>query len=169
VPRHMHIWITILIVAAPIASLAQQVEHPEIIVRKYMDAWNNRDVDAIVSFFADGGEYIDVTNVNNGWAAPWRGRDAIREAVRDMYAGVPDLAFDVSFIRAASDYAVVEWTMKGTHSGDWETLPATHQTLAVPGVSVIQLVDGKISHQRDYWDGYLFSSQLGLLPGPSED
>ena len=165
----MHIWITTLIVLAPTASAAQQVEHPEMIVREYMSAWNKRDVEAIVSFFADGGEYIDVTNVNNSWAAPWIGRDAIREAVRDMYAGVPDLAFDVSFIRADSDYAVVEWTMKGTHSGDWETLPATDRPLAVPGVSVIQLVDGKISHQRDYWDGYLFLSQLGHLPGSSED
>jgi steroid delta-isomerase-like uncharacterized protein len=150
---------------ASTAVAAQDGAETEAIVRDYMGAWSSRDVDRIVSFFAPDGVYEDVTNVGNGWASPWEGRAAIREAVTDMYVGIPDLALETHSIRSSDGSAVLEWTMTGTHTGDWENAPATGRSFSVRGVSVLELDDGAIRHQRDYWDGFRFSSQLGLLPG----
>lgn len=151
----------------PAPLIAQETVDREAFLEAYMQAWTARDVDGIVSFFADDAVYEDVTNVGNGWATPWRGREAIRDAVRELYAAISDLTFEWS-VRTGRDLAVVEWKMTGTHTGDWPTLPATGRTIAVPGVSVIELAGETIRRQRDYWDGYLFSSQLGALPAPSE-
>lgn len=156
-----------LVTLVPAALIAQDARHPEALANAYMQAWAARDVDAIAAFFADDGVYEDVTNVGNGWATPWRGREAIREAVRELYAGLPDLAFEWS-VRTGHDLVVVEWTMTGTHTGDWPNLRATGRTISVPGVSVIELEGETIRRQRDYWDGFLFSSQLGVLPTASE-
>lgn len=69
-------------------------------VRDYTDAWNFRDVDAIATFFVNGGESVDVTTVGNDWATPWKCHETIRQALREMFAGIPDLAFELRSLQA---------------------------------------------------------------------
>lgn len=151
-------------------SLATQKDTaPEGIVDAFINAWNARDVDRIVSFYADNALYEDVTHVGNQWATPWRGREAIHDAVREMFTALPDLAFEMHAVRTGNNFAVLEWTMTGTHTGDSPTLPATGRTISVRGVSVLEFAGAAIQRQHDYWDGYRFSSQLGILPAGSRD
>lgn len=58
----------------------------------------------------------------------------------------------------------VEWIMTGTHEGDFRGLPATGRTITIRGVSLSKLVGSEIVSQRDYYDMYLFLSQLGVAP-----
>ena len=167
--RHVLVWIVIFTSFALDAARAERVQQPETLAREYVEAWNSRDVEEITLFFAPGGVYVDVTSVNNGWATPWEGHEEIRRAVADLYAAIPDFAFEVRSVHSGENFAIIEWTMRGTHSADWKTLPATGRTLSVPGVSVIEFADEMIRRQRDYWDGYLFMSQLGALPGSGGD
>ena len=61
--------------------------------------------------------------------------------------------------------------MTGTNLGDFPDLPATGRTISIRGVSLTQLEEGRIATQRDYYDGYVLLTQLGMVPsvGPDED
>jgi steroid delta-isomerase-like uncharacterized protein len=148
---------------APTLLWAQDMEGAEALVRDYLQAWNDSDVDGIVSFFAEDGVYEDVANVDNGWTTPWEGHDAIHEAVSALYAGTPDFGLELHDVHALGSRVTTEWTMTGTQTGDWPGLPATGRSFEVRGISLIELDGGSIRSQRDYYDVYLLLSQLGVV------
>lgn len=143
---------------------AQDLAETEALIRDYLQAWNAGDIAGIVSFFAEDGIYEDVPNVDNEWATPWQGHDAIREAVHDLYVGTPDFGLELQSLNALGDMVTTEWTMTGTQTGDWPGLPATGRGFEVRGISLIELDGGSIRSQRDYYDIYLLLSQLGVVP-----
>jgi steroid delta-isomerase-like uncharacterized protein len=62
-------------------------------------------------------------------------------------------------------WAVVEWVMSGTHTGDLPGIPATGKRFSsVRGSTILELEAGKIRRKSDYWDAATFMKQVGLLP-----
>jgi len=58
----------------------------------------------------------------------------------------------------------MEWTMSGTHKGDFPGLPATGKRFSsIRGATIVELKDGKIIRCSDYWDAAIFMRQVGLL------
>ncbi len=57
-----------------------------------------------------------------------------------------------------------EWTMSGTHAGDFPNLPATGRTFTIEGVSILEVKDGLVQSQRDFYDQASFLRQVGALP-----
>lgn len=133
-------------------------------VAELLAAWNSRDVDRILTYYAADAVYEDVPNVENGWDEPWRGEDMIREALVGMFQGMPDLSFELVSASTTGSSLAVEWIMTGTHEGDFTGLPATGRTISIRGVSISKLAGSEIVSQRDYYDMYLFLSQLGVAP-----
>jgi steroid delta-isomerase-like uncharacterized protein len=147
---------------------AQDARSGESFAEAYTAAWNTRDPERIAAFFAEDGVYEDVTSVANGWAEPFHGRPAIAEGIRHAYDGIPDMSIELRSVRAAGDLVVMEWTMLGTQTGDWPGLPATGRSFSVPGISSVELDDGFIRRQHDYWDAQLMLTQLGAGDGAAE-
>jgi steroid delta-isomerase-like uncharacterized protein len=131
---------------------------PDRFGRAWIEAWDSQEVERILSYYADDAFYEDVPNVENGWAAPMRGHDMIRESLVETFAEMPDLGFDFVSASAAGDRMVVEWIMQGTRYRD------VSGRFSIRGVSVIKLDGGKIISVSDYYDAYLLLSQLGMLP-----
>ena len=66
---------------------------------------------------------------------------------------------------AASQWAIIEWVMLGTHKGDLPGIPATGKRFSsVRGLTILELEAGKIRRESDYWDAATFMKQIGLLP-----
>ena len=129
--------------------------------RKYLDAWNAHDVEAILGFFTDDGVYEDValSRVNQGKAQ-------MREFFEEVFKAFPDFRLDDTARAAIGDngrYAL-EWTMSGTHDGDLPILPATHKKWAVRGTSSGEVEGEKIKRNSDYWNMADFLVQIELLP-----
>lgn len=99
----------------------------------YLAAWDTLDVDTVMAFFTDDIAYEDTT-IGHGAS----GEKAMRRFVRASFENVPDARFEyVRHHSTGTDYAI-EWIM---------------QPMNVRGVSVGKLRDGKISENRDYWNG----------------
>lgn len=159
----------LVFLVSPIPTRAQeepacQTADPEAFARGWLEAWNSRDVDRILTFYADDAVYEDVPSVTNGWAAPWRGHGMIREALVDGYEAMPDMGFETVSASGAGDRMVVEWVMTGTQTGDYPGLPATGRSISIRGLSLLELEGGKITSQRDYYDTHLLLTQLGAVP-----
>jgi len=123
-----------------------------------MEAWDSKDVDRISTLYTDDAFYEDVPNVENGWVAPMRGRQMIRESLVETFEEISDLGFELVSASDTGDRVVVEWIMTGAHFRQYIG------RLSICGVSVIKLKGDKIAWVREYYGAYLPLSQLGMVP-----
>lgn len=143
-------------------GLAFAGDNPKAVVEAYMAAWNTHDADKAGSYFADTGEYYDVTV-----GTSQKGRDAARDNVIKVFIGaVPDLKWvmDGEPIVGADGGIAFQWTFSGTNTGAWDPkTPATNKAFRFKGVSFVRIKDGKITYQGDYYDALGFQKQLGWI------
>lgn len=131
---------------------------PDAFAREWIEAWDSHEVDRILSYYTDDAFYEDVPNVENGWAAPMRGHQMIRESLVETFEEMSDLGLEFVSASSAGDRMVVEWIMTGTHYRDFSG------RFSIRAVSVIKLKGEKIAAVSDYYDAYLLLSQLGMVP-----
>ena len=126
-------------------------------------AWSSDDTndpERVLALFADDCVFEDVT-----FGVVARGKEELRSFVKGAFAAVPDFKYGVTCRFAASRWAAIEWVMSGTHRGDFPGIPATGKRFSsVRGSTVLELEDGKIRRESDYWDAATLMKQVGLLP-----
>ncbi len=126
------------------------------IAKKYFDAWNTYDADAIVKTFADNGIYCDPTTGEISG-------DAIGANAKRLWDVFPDLSFEiVSIAEAGSGKVVAEWIMKGTNAGAFQGLPPTGRAISLPGADVIEIGTHGIEAVKGYFDTRVIPEQLEL-------
>lgn len=131
---------------------------PDDFARAWLDAFGSHDIDRLLTYYTDDALLEDVTIVESRGIAPARGHRMIREFLVPMFEEMPDLAFEFVSASSAGDRMVVEWVMTGTRYRHFSG------SFSIRGVSVIELAEGKIASERDYYDAYLLLSQLDAIP-----
>jgi steroid delta-isomerase-like uncharacterized protein len=92
------------------------------------------------------------------------GKKELRSFVDEGFAAIPDFNYQVRNRFASDRWAVVEWTMSGTHRGDFPGMPATGRPFSlVRGTTVLELEAGRIRRESDLWNAAAFMQQVGLL------
>jgi limonene-1,2-epoxide hydrolase len=110
----------------------------EQVVRRFLAALKQSDVDELVSFFSDDAVWTD------GPRGTYRGVDAIRAEIESQVQLVPSLIVEVKTLAATGGIVMVE------RADTFETLGKSFD-LEVVGVFEID-GDGKIARLRDYYD-----------------
>jgi len=129
------------------------------VLDKWTAAWSSHDVDQVLALFTDDCVYEDVP-----FGIVTRGKDELRAFAAGAFAAVPDLAFQLTTRFAAGTFGIIEWTMSGTHQGDFPGLPATGKQFAsIRGATIVELRDTRIRRNSDYWDSAAFMRQVGLM------
>ena len=123
----------------------------------------SQDMPRLLSTVTDDVVYEDATLgvVNHG-------KEELRAFAQGFFNAFPDLHFTMTSCFVSGKLAATEWIGTGTHKGDMPGMPATNKVASIRGVSVIELQDGKIKHDTDYWDMATMMRQLGFLPGPAK-
>ena len=129
------------------------------LVEDLLDAWNAHDIRRITTFYAPQYEGVDV-----GEAEPQRGPRAISQSVDRYLRAFPDLRFVGEDVVVQGDRAVVVWTAHGTHGGKLMHIPPTGRKIAVRGISVLTIENGKITRGLYVWDAAGLLRAIGLLP-----
>lgn len=109
------------------------------------DAFNRHDVDAILAYFAEDGEWLMARGPDPWEARRLRGKQAIGDVLRARYAVIPDMRWvDMQhFIDADGSRACSEWTVKGT--------PREGPPLDSLGCDLWTFRDGRITKKDTYW------------------
>jgi len=132
------------------------IASPTDAAQAYFAAWNRRDAAGIVSTFLPGGSYSD----------PSAGEQLTGLSIAGYAAGLftafPDLQFDVGTILIDGGLVVAEWMMRGTNTGPLGGGPPTGGTIALPGMDLITVQDGRIASVRGFFDRQTLLEQLGL-------
>ena len=127
------------------------------VVKRYCEAWNRHDADAIVALFVEGGTYTN----------PVAGQDLTGQAIAAFAKGVftafPDVSFEiVSIGDTGGGWVAWQWVARGTNTGPGlDGSPPTGRPLTVPGASFTQVDGDKIRSEQAYHDRQIMAEQLG--------
>jgi steroid delta-isomerase-like uncharacterized protein len=139
------------------------VDGPELqeFIDRYNAAWNDHDVEAIVSMHTDDSVFENhVTGDVNV------GSEQIVRAISGIFAVFPDLAFEARRAYIREDLVVQEWTATGTHEGTMTRagieIAPTGRKVEYKGMDVIPIRDGLVARKDVYSDSITLLRQLGL-------
>ena len=110
-----------LLIAGVCGSSSAQTEDELLALEKAIhEAINAHDVDQLMSYFADDA----VTDFVASGATPAHGKEEVAEFMEALLKAFPDIHFDTHRMLISGNILVSEYTMTGTHTGDWLGIPA---------------------------------------------
>ena len=133
-------------------------ESPRAVRGRYHDAWNSGDTAAI-----DGIMTPDVVNHSPLPGQP-AGVEGFKQALMWMRGGVPDLVITIDSSVEDGDLVSTRWTGRGAQTGELMGIPATGRTVAVTGIDICRVRDGRIVEYWQELDTLSMLQQLGVLP-----
>ncbi len=136
------------------------VSDTEAVARRYFGAIGERDLDAAVALWADGGRehvrgQVDVK-------AP----EGVRDFIGGLFEAMPDMKMEVAKTTTEGDHCAVHWTLTGTFAGPGSLsgVAPTGHPLKLEGVDVLTVRDGKVQANDAFSDGMEVARQIGLMP-----
>lgn len=126
------------------------------IVRQFEAAFNGQDVEGLLRCFAPDGSYVD------GFFGEHRGHGQLREMFERMFREGRDYRWRMARIVESPETAAAEWDFSYVVS---EAVPrSAGRAISFPGMSVFELVDGRVTAYREYFDLGAAMLQLGFGP-----
>ena len=134
------------------------VEENKAIVRKFIDAYNNRNLDIFEELVAP--DYIDHSH-------QLQNREDFKQLFTAAFNGFPDWHETIEEIIAEEDMVWVRVTATGTHTGTWNLfgvqLPPTGKKVTMPMVFIWRIANGKLVEGKGVDDSVDFFKQLGII------
>ena len=130
------------------------------IARRYFTAIDQRDLEAAVSLWAEGGREFVRGQVDT--LAP----EGVRVFIGELIAAIPDLDMQVLSTTSEGERCGVHWRLKGTFAGpgSFGGIAPTGQPLDLEGFDLITVKDGLITSNDAFTDSMTFAREIGLMP-----
>jgi steroid delta-isomerase-like uncharacterized protein len=130
-------------------------------IKTYVDAWNSHDGERVVKLMAS-----DITFEDVAAGQRHEGSEAMKSFVAEMHQWTSDVVMETTSMQQSGDRYAFEWELRGTNTGAAGGLPATGKQFLIRGVSIGELdSEGRIAHNRDYWNMADYLAQVGIMPG----
>ncbi len=129
-----------------------------------MAAWDQHDVEAFVSLFADEFVWSDLT-----LPEPMRTPDQARQYMQAWFTAFPDMRIRQTNRVVSDDAAAAEVDFTGTNSGPMlmagTEIPPTGKRVVGKGAYFVRVEGGKVVQFSSHPDVAGLMMQLGLMPG----
>ena len=112
------------------------------ILREVAAAFDRHDLDAIMAYFVDDCVF-ETPRGDEAWGRRVEGRDAVRAAFADRFAGIPDVRYTDDSHFVAGDRGLSEWLLSGT------TMDG--QRIEVRGCDIWTFRGDKIAVKNSFW------------------
>lgn len=127
----------------------------ELVRRFYDEVWNKGNTDFVFHVFDDTYVRHDLRPGN-----PSAGSAGQKQVADDFRAAFPDLKHETEFLVGENDFVVARWTMQGTNTGPWGSVPPTHRAVKFSGVNIFRLENGKVVEIWNHRDDLGMREQL---------
>ncbi len=128
-------------------------------VTEVLRHWNTQNADQVVTYYHE-----QITWRNVAMEEVYQGKQEVRAFLVRLFTAFPDLTFEVTYKIARGANVSEQWCMRGTHRGFFFGVPATGRPVVIPGISMVEMRDGKFLRDEFYFDAGGVMRQLGLLP-----
>jgi steroid delta-isomerase-like uncharacterized protein len=133
-------------------------------VRQYAErasqAFNTRNIDALMALQAEDFVYADETGASRGHAET-RAREAA------LFEAFPDIAVTMQLFAWTEDTLALDVTLTGTHTGPFafggQVAPPTGRRIETRMAAHFTFREGLAVAERAYYDRLALLAQLGLL------
>ncbi len=96
------------------------------------------------------------------------GIDSMRAYCANFLTGFSDIQFTIKDVFGQGEKLVKHWNFKGVHTGIFFGIPPTGKAVSLDGTTLVQMSNGKIAAERDFYDNMDFMTQLGLIPAQGQ-
>jgi C-1 hydroxylase len=126
------------------------------LVRKLIDAWNDGDLDALMSYWSPRMVH--------------HGRDGALEAhsvageMSGFLAAFPDIHIDLEGLVAEGEMVATRLRLNATHQGEYLGRPPTGKRISCALMGQLRIVDGKVVEHWGVADALHMLRQLDLVP-----
>jgi len=129
------------------------------IARRFIQVWGKGNLDIIDELAAPSlsVQYPAMPQVI-------RGSKTFRQVMESFRSAFPDSDLQIEEEIAEDDKVVIRWSFSGTHQGSLLGIPATGKKVKWTGITIYQIVDGKVMEERGEEDFLGFFRQIGLVP-----
>ncbi len=136
------------------------IESNKEVIRRWWEAMNQgKALDLIDVIYASDYLLHDPSVPN-----PVRGLAGVRGFVAMLQAAFPDQHCTIETLTAEEDRVSHVVTVRGTHRGVFQGIPATGKSFEITVRVVSRFVDGKIAEEWELFDALGLMQQLGVLP-----
>jgi steroid delta-isomerase-like uncharacterized protein len=126
------------------------------LVRQFVEEfWNRGELDAVGELMT--GDAV----IHEPVAGTAEDLKAVATMIRSAF---PDWHSTVEEMLVEGDRVAERWTGRGTHRGEFQGIPPTGKSVAVPGVVFYRIAGGKIAEFRGQFDRLSLMQQLGVIP-----
>lgn len=139
----------------------QEQDNRELVRTLVREVWNRGNYERVP-------ELIHPEYVLEEAASPLetRGVSGFVGRAETYHTAFPDLELAVEDLVVEGDRVVLRWTARGTHSGPLFGVPPTGATVALTGITIYRIEDGKVRRSWEVSDTLGLRRQLGLtFPG----
>jgi steroid delta-isomerase-like uncharacterized protein len=113
------------------------------VLHEVLDAFNRHDLDAIMSYFAEGCVFESPRGADP-WGRRFVGKEEVRRGLAARFEGIPDVHYGDDDHFACGKRGVSEWTISGTTTEG--------QRIEVRGCDLwVFDDDGKITRKNSFW------------------
>lgn len=128
----------------------------------YLNAWNNHDVEAILSMTGQGSYEDPLTETSLSG-------EQLRAHIEMLFKAFPDLRFELDGeISAGQDAVAARYVLHATHTGELpgdigiDTIDPTGKTIALPGTIFFEFTLGKAFNVHNLFDQKALADELGF-------
>jgi len=134
-------------------------EENKALTRRAYEALNQRD---LAAFY----ELLTPDFVLHDASTTIQGLEAYKQWISLYFTAFPDARLTLEEMIAEGHKVVVRQTFRGTHTGELMGIPPTGKQVAVPGIFITRIVNGKAVEQWANYDNLGLMQQLGVIPTP---
>jgi steroid delta-isomerase-like uncharacterized protein len=91
------------------------------------------------------------------------GPTGIRALADTFRTAFPDMRFTIHDVVAEGDRVVARYTFAGTHRGELMGIPPTGKEVAMPGISIYRIAEGRMQEAWVQYDMLGMLRQLGVV------
>jgi steroid delta-isomerase-like uncharacterized protein len=89
------------------------------------------------------------------------GKDAIKAWYRGLWLAFPDLQLTIGNVVAEGDFVANNFSLQGTHLGEFLGVPATGKTVSFAGVTILRFKDARCVERWSQSDVLGILRQIG--------
>ena len=124
------------------------------IVRKFIEAYNTRNLDLLDDLFAP--DYVDHTHQQQGL-------ESLKQLFNIAFKAFPDWHETIEDIIAEGDKVWIRAKSTGTHTGEFMGIAPTGKKITMMFADMFRIVNGKVVEYWEVRDGLDYNKQLGII------
>jgi steroid delta-isomerase-like uncharacterized protein len=97
-----------------------------------------------------------------------RGIEGLKQFVSMIRSALPDLRITLEDDIAEGNKVVSRWGAQGTHQGELMGIAPTGNHVAITGITIHRIENGKIVEEWENWDALGLMQQIGAVASPEQ-